>query len=155
MKNTNTKKLTAKQEKFAQGVASGLDQSAAYRAAFTVRPGSKAQTAWDSASRLAADPRVAARIEALRAPAIKEVKISLLAHITELQSLRDAAKKNNSFSPAVQAEMAIGKVSGLYVDKLELGNKDDKPLKIDLSVLSDAELSQFIALREKIENAKK
>jgi hypothetical protein len=61
------KPLTARQELFAQGVASGLDQSAAYRKAY---PGSlkwKPETVHECASKLAANPKVSTRIKAMQA----------------------------------------------------------------------------------------
>ena len=58
--------LTAKMEAFAQGVADGLNQSDAYRAAYNCA-NMKASTIHEAASRLAADYKVLARIKALQA----------------------------------------------------------------------------------------
>ena len=44
------KPLTEKQEAFAKALASGLDQSDAYRAAYDVREGTKNETIWNKAS---------------------------------------------------------------------------------------------------------
>ncbi|MFN7340098.1 MAG: hypothetical protein ACK5VI_03340 [Opitutia bacterium] len=61
-------KLTIKQEAFAQAIASGLypNQAAAYRVAYDAEQ-MAASTIYQEASRLMADPRIAARIEELKA----------------------------------------------------------------------------------------
>lgn len=57
--------LTAKQESFAQAIASGLNQSDAYRSAYSAG-GMKAATINVKASQLAADGKVAVRLAELR-----------------------------------------------------------------------------------------
>lgn len=57
--------LTAKQEAFAQAVASGLNQSDAYRSAYNAGK-MKAETVQKRASELAADGEVAGRVASLR-----------------------------------------------------------------------------------------
>ena len=47
-----------------------------------------------------------------------------------LQALRDLAEASEKFGPAVQAEMARGKASGLYVDKTELTGKDGGAINV-------------------------
>jgi phage terminase small subunit len=59
-------KLTAKQENFAQAIADGMNQSDAYRAAYSAG-GMKPQTIQESASRLMADRKVIARVDQLKA----------------------------------------------------------------------------------------
>lgn len=59
--------LTPKQELFAQHVASGKSQSAAYRAAYDVGEDTKPETIWSEGTRTASDPSVSARIKELRA----------------------------------------------------------------------------------------
>lgn len=58
--------LTAKQEQFAQGIASGLNQSDAYRAAYSAGK-MKPETVQQTASRLMTDRKVSARVTELRA----------------------------------------------------------------------------------------
>ena len=58
----NTVKLTAKQDKFAVGVAAGLTQADAYRAAYNaVRM--KAEQVYVEASKLRNNPKIAIRID--------------------------------------------------------------------------------------------
>lgn len=67
------KALTAKQEAFAQAVASGTTQADAYRKAYQSAR-MQAKTVHERASQLAHRDNVRARIEALKAPAIKQAE---------------------------------------------------------------------------------
>lgn len=60
-------KLTPKQEHFAQCIADGMTQADAYRTAFNVKPTTKPQSIWDSASKVIAHPEVAQRVKELKA----------------------------------------------------------------------------------------
>lgn len=145
------RKLTIKQENFCNLVAAGMSLSDAYRSSFNSK--GRQSTINEAASRLNADTRIIKRIVSIREPVIKEARITLSDHISELQELRDMAKIDKKWGSAIQAEVSIGKVCGLYVEKVELSNKNGESFKhsVDLSLLSDAELITFIALREKIE----
>lgn len=55
--------MTPKQERFAQAVADGMSQADAYRVAFDVKATTKPETVQQSASRLMANPKVAARVK--------------------------------------------------------------------------------------------
>lgn len=59
-------KLTAKQEAFAQAIADGMTQADAYRSSFNVRPGTKPESIYDSASKVMANPEVAQRVAELK-----------------------------------------------------------------------------------------
>ena len=67
--------LTSKQEKFCQAIIQGHNQSEAYRLAYGVKKAT-AKTINERASRLMANSKVIARIEELRAPAVKKVQRS-------------------------------------------------------------------------------
>lgn len=58
-------KLTAQQEAFAQAIADGLNQADAYRKTYKAA-NSKPQRVWVQASELAANPKVAGRIDELK-----------------------------------------------------------------------------------------
>ena len=65
--------LTAKQEKFAVGVAAGLTQSDAYRIAYNAS-GMQPKQVWEEASKLRRKPKVAQRIEELlRAARVQDI----------------------------------------------------------------------------------
>lgn len=59
-------------------------------------------------------------IESIRKEMRQDAKITLLDHVDMLQSIRDKAIAAEAYGPAVSAEMNRGKVSGLYVDRIEL-----------------------------------
>jgi|SRR3990172_2498791 len=123
--------LTAKQEAFAQAVASGMNQSDAYRSAYSAGK-MKDSSINVKASQLAADGKVSVRVAELRKPAVDAVQVTLTAHLARLATLSDAAEREGKYSAAVAAEVARGKASGLYVDKMEHTGKDGAP--IDMSI---------------------
>lgn len=125
--------LTAKQEKFAQGVASGLSQAEAYRRAY---PGSEkwAENAVDSnASQLAADTKIAQRIAELRAPVVEACQLTLVSHLAELNRLKMMAEAGENVGAAIRAEELRGKASGLYVERVERGEPGAFESKPDLT----------------------
>lgn len=110
--------LTPKREKFAQAVASGKTQADAYRAAFDANKAT-AKTIQEAASRLMADSKVAARVDALRAPIVEKVGITLESHLRDLLALRNLAAKEKQMSAAISAEIARGKAAGVVAaDKI-------------------------------------
>ena len=111
--------LTPKQEKFASEVASGKNQSDAYRAAFNVKPSSKASSVNVNASKMMSDAKVAQRVAELRKPVAEKAQITLESHLRDLMMLRNLAVKANQLSAAISAEVARGKASGVHVEKSE------------------------------------
>lgn len=111
--------ITSQQEKFAQAVASGMNQSDAYRAAYKVKPTTKAESVNVNASKLMADTNIAQRVDELREPIVKAAQMTLEAHLNDLKGLRNMATKASQYSAAISAEIARGKAAGLYTDKLE------------------------------------
>jgi hypothetical protein len=63
---------------------------------------------------------------------VEAVQITLAAHLDRLAALSDKAEQEGKYSAAVAAEVARGKASGLYVDKMEHTGKDGAP--IDMSI---------------------
>jgi phage terminase small subunit len=123
--------LTAKQEAFAQAVASGMNQSDAYRSAYSAGK-MKDASINVNASKMAADAKVALRVAELRKPVADAAQVTLAGHLKRLSDLSDAAEREGKYSAAVAAEVARGKASGLYVDKMEHTGKDGAP--IDMSI---------------------
>jgi phage terminase small subunit len=138
-------KLTPKQEKFAQSIASGMSQAAAYRESDNLKPTKSMDAIHIAASVLASDGRIVKRIAELRAPIIKKVGITLENHLNELQILRDLAKNDAKYGPAIQAEIARGKASGLHVEKHEHTGKDGAPIQ---TITTDMTPKQVKAIRE-------
>jgi len=125
--------LTAKQEVFAQAVASGKSQADAYRAAFNVKPTTKPETVQANASRLMANSMVAARVAEIRAPIVKKAQITLESHLADLMGLRNMAVKAENFGVALSAEIARGKAAGLYVEKVDatVNTRELPPVGLD------------------------
>lgn len=109
--------LTPKQEAFAQAIVTGVNQSDAYRAAYKVRPGTKAESVNVAASKLMSDAKVTQRVAALREPVAKKAQITLESHLDDLMRLRNMAAKEKQYSAAISAEIARGKASGVHVEK--------------------------------------
>ena len=114
--------LTPQREKFAQAVASGMNQSDAYRKAFKVRKGTKPLSINQAASKLMADPNIHARVGVLREPVAKKAMITLESHLEDLQRLRNMAVKEKQFSAAITAEVARGKAAGIVVEKGQINH---------------------------------
>jgi phage terminase small subunit len=120
-----TKPLTSKQEKFAQGVASGMTQADAYRSAYNVGATTKVESIARKASDLMAEVHIRGRVTELSAPIIAKVGITLENHIAELQSLKDMARDAGNYAAAIKAEELRGKVCGLYVEKVQVSGTGD------------------------------
>jgi len=116
--------LTPQREKFAQAVASGMNQSDAYRAAYRVRHGTTMVSVNQSASRVMADVNVASMVAELRAPAAKKASITLESHLADLQSLRNMAVKEKQFAAAITAEVARRKAAGVHIERADITNSD-------------------------------
>ena len=120
--------LTAKQEAFCLAfVESGVAIDAYRKAGYS--PGMADKTAIEAASRLLKNSNVLARIAALRAPAAEAVVMTVAAHLEDLKALRDAAMGEGKFAAAVAAEVARGKVSGFYVEKVAVTGANGGPVQ--------------------------
>ena len=111
------KKLSPKQEKYAQNVAKGMSKKdAAVQAGYSEKNAKRAGYVLDSD----ANPLVKQRIQALQERAAKKVSLDLSTHLTDLKDIREGAMRNGAWSAAVTAEVARGKAAGLYVSRSEL-----------------------------------
>ena len=120
--------LTSKQEAFCLAfVECGVAIDAYRKAGYS--PGMADKTAIEAASRLLKNSNVLARIVALRAPAAEAAAMTVTAHLEDLKALRDAAKGEGKFSAAVAAEVARGKVSGFYVEKVAVTGPNGGPMQ--------------------------
>ena len=136
--------LTPKQEAFCVAyVDPKVDNaSEAYRSAYDTKKMAPA-TINREAKVLLDNPKVATRLEELQWEAAEAAKLSLTGHLNDLKRLRDAAEVKEKFGPAIQAEMARGKASGLYVDKVEQSGPGGGP--IEYKNVSDDELDRKIS----------
>ena len=109
-------RLTQKQENFCLAYIETGNASEAYRKAY---PGTRMsdKTLNEAASRLLKNSKVVARLEELRKPATESAQITLAQHLSTLEELRELAKEEGKYGPAIQAEIARGKAAGLYVER--------------------------------------
>ena len=143
--------LTAQEEIFCQNIVRGNNQSDAYRAAYDTSR-YKDATIHRAAKMLMSKAKLIARIAELRAPVIKKVQITLEEHLIKLGQLSDLAAAKDQYSAAINGEMLRGKVSGLYVDKIESKNiniNGSLASEIKLSRLTDDELTEYLRLTAK------
>lgn len=79
--------LTPKQEKFAQGLGSGLSQSEAYRQAYPSSLKWKEQTLWTRASEMAKHRKVVSRVTTLREKASEIAVLTASRIVEEIQKI--------------------------------------------------------------------
>ena len=87
--------LTAKQEAFAQAIAGGMNQSDAYRSAYSAGK-MKPETVQQTASRLMADRKVSARVKELREELANKSLWTREQSIAVLASVVDAGEAKHS-----------------------------------------------------------
>lgn len=124
--------LTAKQEKFCQNIAKGMNQSEAYRNAFNISK-AKQESVHTLASRLLKKVEVKSRLSELKEKTTEEIKYTVEDSFRKLSEIQVLALKNKKLSDAIKAEELKGKLKGLYVEKREIsGGLDLTPFKIDV-----------------------
>lgn len=111
--------ITPKQEKFCMAYIETGNASEAYRKAGYSK-GMSDKTVNEASARLLKNSKVIARLAEIRKPALEAAQITLADHLKDLKRLRDLSESEGKFSAAVSAEIARGKVSGLYIEKVEL-----------------------------------
>jgi phage terminase small subunit len=123
------KKLTPKQEKFAQAVASGTSlKEAAEVAGYSHKNAARA-----GAYLANHEPLVQNRIQELQNRGAARATLTLSKHLDNLEELRDKALQNNAFGAAVTAEVSRGKAAGIYVERKELTvNKTSDMTKLEV-----------------------
>jgi phage terminase small subunit len=131
--------LTGKQEAFAQGIVSGLSQADAYRGAYQVRTASD-KTIHETASRLMADPKVAARVLELRQPVVAKLRYGLEQAMLEAADALQVSKSKDNGSAMVAAIALRAKLNGLLVDRKEI-------VLTEVQQLDDETLDRLIALK--------
>ena len=121
--------LTPKQESFCLAYLETGSASEAYRQAYDVT-GMKPESVNREAKSVIDNPKISSRIEELRAPVREAAQISLRQHLDDLKRLRDLAEASEKYGPAIQAEVARGKASGLYVEKQEISGPNGGPVEV-------------------------
>ena len=131
--------LTDKQEKFAQAIAKGFNQSDAYREAYTAENMSK-EAIGVEACRVMNNPKVSLRVKELKERALKRFDITVDDLVAELEEAREIAKLSSQPSAMVSATMGKGKVLGLITDKAEVKNNVEMVKEVTF-VVKDVEKS--------------
>ena len=109
--------LTIKQENFCLAYIETGNASEAYRRSYSSEK-MKESSVNVNASKLLADAKIAQRLEELRKPAVEAAQLTLEQHLHDLKDLRDKAAGEGKYGPAIQAEIARGKASGLHVERI-------------------------------------
>ena len=112
--------LTSKQAHFADAVAHGAPQTAAFCKAYNAE-GMKPSTIWSEASRLRRHPKVAARIDQLKAEAelsAAEKREGVREFV--LHELTAMACEASTPSARLKALELLGKSVGLFSDRVEV-----------------------------------
>ena len=132
--------LTAKQEKFCQNIAKGMNQADAYRDAYGTKK-MKDKTIWENASRLMRNSKVKARVEQLKEKITDDIKYTVVESFNSLCKAQELAlnrvnpfgKPNPDLANFIKAEELKGKLKGLYVEKKELsGGLELTPFEIKI-----------------------
>jgi phage terminase small subunit len=113
------KKLTQKQEAFCVAYIETGNASEAYRTAYK-STSMKAASVNREAKALTDNPKIAARLAEMRAPVLEASQMTLEAHLQRLRDLSEAAEEDGKYAAAVAAEVARGRASGFYTEKIEL-----------------------------------
>ncbi len=101
-------------EKFVQGLLEGKSATDAHELAGYARDDG-------NATRLRTNPKVIERLAELQVEVAKETKVTVESLIAELEDARRKATDLDQLSAAVRAIEAKAKVSGLLVQKMEIG----------------------------------
>ena len=123
--------LTPKQEAFAIALASGKTQADAYRSAYDVKATTKPETTQNKAHQLMKKGEVRARVEELKKPIIEAAGITLESHLARLEHLGKKAEDAESYTAAISAEVARGKVAQLYTDNINVTGNFNVGIKIN------------------------
>ncbi len=140
--------VTAKQEKFAQLIVAGENQSDAYRGAgYSSKMADKTIT--EAASRLSDDSNVVARIKVLREPVVAKLRYDLEQAMGEAKAAYEMAVQCASASSMVSAVALRAKLNGLDVEP----RKNDRGA---FSEMTDDDLARaMVEVDTAIERAKK
>ena len=113
-------RMTIKQERFARKyIANGGNASQAYRDVYNTRNMSE-KTLGRAAHEVKENPKVAAKIEKIKAEQSDFQQITLEEIGSGLRRVAAQAEANGQAAAAAQALVALGKLAGLYVDKQRL-----------------------------------
>jgi phage terminase small subunit len=120
--------LTQKQEAFCLAYIETGNASEAYRRCYSAGR-MKPESVNREAKSLLDNPKITARLDELRGPVVDAAKVTLEGHLKRLSELSKAAEGEGKYAAAVTAEIARGKVAGLYVEKTEVSGPNGGPVQ--------------------------
>lgn len=124
--------LTAKQEKFVQGIIEGMSQADAYRSAYNTKRMTD-KSIHETASKLMADPKIASRVAELRDKIANE---SIMTAQQRMEWLtRVVNSEDESTMDKLRAVDIMNKMQGEYVQKVEA--KVDNEVTINIELVDD------------------
>jgi phage terminase small subunit len=121
--------LTAKQEEFAKAIAEGMNQSDAYRSAYSTNRMTD-KTIWENASRLMGDSKVLARVKELRDMAAKSTIMTAQRRkewLTEIINDPDI-----DINARLKASDQLNRMDGEYIQKVEAAVTNAVSINIEL-----------------------
>jgi len=136
--------LTPQQAKFVEQILSGSGVKAAYKAAYNCSAMSDPAIRVE-ASRLRHHPNVALTIHQARLAAAGAGKVTLEAHIDELERLKEIALSTGNVGAAVQAEQLRGKAMGHYTEQVAVKNDNDPRATLRKIAEKDKDLADRLA----------
>ena len=128
--------LTAKQEAFARRLAAGETQADAYRHTYS-GAGMAPPAVWSEASRLAANPKVAARVQELKAEVEEMRRMAALDREEAILSrLEHEALTARTDGARVKALELLGKHLGMFTDRVVVEAPDRPEEEIEQVILT-------------------
>jgi hypothetical protein len=123
--------VTEKMERFCQLMVAGINGTASdcYRLAYEPKKASK-KSINEMVSELMRNPKITSRIEELRAPVVEETRYDLrwcLGRQNDAASLAEETGNAGALSGAVRE---IGKLGGLYVERVEANISSDLAVRL-------------------------
>lgn len=129
--------LTDKQEAFVALVASGKNQSEAYRLAYDAER-MAAGTVWTEASLLLSNPKVSSRLMVLNQEKEQQRRMMAVSRAERvLQRLETLADGAATESVRVRANELLGKTAGLFTDQVEITTDSDRSVDQIQAAISD------------------
>lgn len=112
------RKLTVKQEAFAQAYVETSNASEAYRKCYDCENSSE-RVVWTNACKVLKNNKVAIRVAQIQAQHAERNAVDVDYLTAEYRDVLFKSKESGQFGPAVSAITAIGKLHGLITDKVD------------------------------------
>jgi hypothetical protein len=108
--------LTDKQLAYVTKRLEGLGITDAYRASYDAS-GMTNEATWVEASRTEVHPKISLWLRTARQATLAKRTITLEGHVDRLTQLSERAEASGNYGAAVQAEVHVGKATGLYIER--------------------------------------